>query len=196
MNLHQIVSPYIGAVNPPVEIGVRSAIGATTGPNGTRTPVYATPGAFQGSIAGTILTAGTPSSGLLMPWQTVSGAGVADQTMIFEQLTGARGKAGTYRVTRSQTVGPISMSTAVRVLAQVQPLTNRDLQQIEGLNLGGDKKAVYITGDVEGVIRVRLKGGDLVDLPDGSVWLVTQTLESFDTTAGWTKFCIVLQDGA
>lgn len=196
MNLHQIVAPYVGAVNPMVEIGVRSAVGATTGANGTRTPSYATPGALIGSIAGTVLTVTSLSAGLLQPWQTVSGAGVADRTMIVEQLAGAKGKVGTYRVTRDQTVGSVALSTSVRILAQVQPLTNRDLLQLEGLNLGGDKKAVYVTGDVEGVIRVRLKGGDLVDLPDGSVWLVNQTLESFDTTAGWTKFAITLQDGA
>lgn len=197
MNLHSIVAPYVSAINPMVEIGVRSAVGATTGPNGTRTPSYATPGGFSGSIAGTVLTVASLSSGLLAPWQTIAGVGVTDKTMIVEQLSGARGKAGTYQVTREQTVaGPITMTTSVRILAQVQPLTNRDLIQLEGLNLGGDKKAIYITGDVEGVIRVRLKGGDLVDLPDGSVWLVNQTLESFDTTAGWTKFAITLQDGA
>lgn len=195
MNLHSIVAPYVSAVNPMVEIGVRSSVGSTTGPNGTRTPLYATPGALSGSIAGTVLSAGAPS-GLLMPWQTLSGAGVLPGTMIAEQLTGARGKAGTYRVTRDQTVGPVSMATAVKILAQVQPLSNRDLQQIEGLNLGGDKRAVYIDGNVDGVIRVALKGGDLVDLPDGSVWLVNQSLESWHDTAGWTKFCITLQDGA
>ncbi len=196
MNLHQLVGPYISAVNPALYIGVRSSVGDVTLSNGTRVPKYATPGGFSGSIAGTVLTVASLSSGVLMPWQTLLASGVADQTMIVEQLTGKKGGVGTYRVSREQTVSTRTMTTTVRILAQVQPLTNRDLQQIEGLNLGGDKKAIYVTGDIEGVVRVRLKGGDLIDLPDGSVWLVNQTLESFDTTAGWTKFCITLQDGA
>lgn len=195
MNLHSIVSPYVSAVNPMVEIGVRSAVDAAVAANGTPTPVYATPGALTGSIAGTVLTVTALSSGLLEPWQTLSGAGVLPGTMIVGQLTGAKGKLGTYQVSQDQVVASTALTTAVKILAQVQPLSNRDLQQIEGLNLGGDKKAVYVTGNVEGVIRVRLKGGDLLDMPDGSVWLVNQTLESFDT-AGWTKFAITLQDGA
>lgn len=197
MNLHSIVSPYIAAVNPLVEIGIRSAVNEVTAPDGTRTPVYATPGSLSGSIAGTVLTVASLSLGFLLPWQTVAGSGVAERTMISRQLTGKRGGAGTYEVTRSQEVaGPIAMTTSVRIFAQVQPLTNRDLQQLEGLNLGGEKRAVYVTGEIDGVVRVRLRGGDLIDLPDGSVWLVNQTVEDFNATAGWTKFCITLQDGA
>lgn len=197
MNLHSIVAPYVAAVNPQVYIGVRSSIGtAPTSASGSRTPRYATPGALVASIADTVLTVTAVSQGVLQPFQTLAGSGLAPETMITRQLTGKLGGIGTYQVSRSQTLASRAMTTSTLILAQVQPLSNRDLQQIEGLNLGGDKKAVYVNGNVDGVVRVWLKGGDLVDLPDGSVWLVNQSLESFDLTAGWTKFLITLQDGA
>lgn len=199
MNLHQYVSSYISAVNPPVLCGLRSSIG--TGPTdaaGSRPPKYATPGALVGSIAALVLTATAVSQGVLQPGQTLFGAGIdpAQAPIVTAQLTGQRGGVGTYAVSRALTVASVAMSTATMLWMQVQPMTNRDLLQLEGLNLGGEKKAVYTSGDVAGVVRVELKGGDLLDLPDGSVWLVNQTLEDFNLTAGWTKFAITLQDGA
>lgn len=89
-----------------------------------------------------------------------------------------------------------SYAPSVTVMAQVQPLSGRDLRQIEGLNLQGTLKAIYLNGEIDGVVRVQLKGGDLITLPDNSVWLVSQDLESWNMTAGWTKAIIVLQDGA
>jgi hypothetical protein len=84
----------------------------------------------------------------------------------------------------------------VSLTAQVQPLTNRDLRQIEGLNLQGTLMAIYINGNLDGVVRVLMKGGDLITLPDGSVWLISQVLEGFALTAGWTKAVMTLQDGS
>ena len=40
MNLHGIVSGYIGAVNPPTFCTIMLSSGYTTGPDGTRTPTY------------------------------------------------------------------------------------------------------------------------------------------------------------
>ncbi len=93
------------------------------------------------------------------------------------------------------TVAP-SYAPAVTVLAQVQPMTWRDLQQVEHLNLQGTRKAIYLSGRIEGLVRELNDGGDLVTLPDGSVWLVAQVLEGFSLTAGWTKCAITLQDGS
>lgn len=89
-----------------------------------------------------------------------------------------------------------SYAAPVSVTAQVQPLSGKDLRQIEGLNLQGTLKAIYINGAIDGIVRVAAKGGDLVTLPDSSVWLVSQILEDFNLTAGWTKAVITLQDGS
>jgi hypothetical protein len=82
------------------------------------------------------------------------------------------------------------------ILAQIQALTTRDLRQMEGLNLQGEMRSIYVMGTLNGVVRVLLKGGDLVTFPDGTVWLVTLVPEPWSTTANWTKAVITLQDGA
>jgi hypothetical protein len=45
---------------------------------------------------------------------------------------------------------------------------------------------------VDGLVRVINKGGDLITLPDGSIWLVAQVLEQFPD---WVSAAITLQDG-
>lgn len=90
------------------------------------------------------------------------------------------------------TVTPL-YNPVVNVLAQVQALSGRDLRQIEGLNLQGTLRSIYINGEIDGIVRVQLKGGDLITLPDCSVWLVTLIPEPWTTTAGWTKAIITLQ---
>lgn len=81
------------------------------------------------------------------------------------------------------------------VSVQVQALTYKDLTQLQGLNLNGEKRAVYVSGNWKGVSRADQRGGDLLTLDDGSVWLVCQVLENFFSTAGWAKLAIVLQNG-
>ena len=76
------------------------------------------------------------------------------------------------------------------VLAQVQSLTFGDLTQIEGLNIQGERRAVYINGRTDGVIRPDQKGGDLVTLPDGTKWLNVHVLEYWPD---WCKFVITRQ---
>ena len=58
-------------------------------------------------------------------------------------------------------------SPPVTMMGQVQSLTFRDLTQIAGMNLTGTRRAIYLLGDVEGTVRVELKGGNLVTFPDG-----------------------------
>jgi len=87
---------------------------------------------------------------------------------------------------------------AVAVSGQVQSLTFRDLQQIEGLNLQGIRKAIYLQGDVQGLVRQLNKGGDLITMPDGTVWLVAMVLESWgmnvlDTSGQWCKVAVTQQ---
>ena len=91
-----------------------------------------------------------------------------------------------------------SYAPAVQVLGQVQSLTYRDLQQVEGLNLQGTKRAIYLQGEVEGVVRPMNRGGDLVTFPDGTVWLVVQVLEAWGQNANtpveqWCKVACTLQ---
>lgn len=81
----------------------------------------------------------------------------------------------------------------ITVQAQVQPLTYRDLQQVDGLNLNGTRRAIYLSGFLNGVVRVSQKGGDLVTLPDGSVWLTALVLEQWPT---WVKCAVTLQNGS
>ncbi len=76
---------------------------------------------------------------------------------------------------------------------QVQALTARELEQMSGLNLQGQKQAIYVNGQLEGVSRPDGKGGHLLTLPDGSVWLVAVVLEDWSRSSGWSKAGIVRQ---
>jgi hypothetical protein len=84
-------------------------------------------------------------------------------------------------------------ASPVNMMAQVQPLTFKDLQQLDGINVNGAQKAIYINGSVAGVNRANMTGGDLVTLPDSTLWLVTLVLEGYSLTAGWTKAAITQQ---
>ena len=82
--------------------------------------------------------------------------------------------------------------------AQIQALDNSDLKHIEGLNISGSIRALYIKGNLAGVIRPDSKGGDLVTIasqPGISLlligqWLTVKVLESWNF---WTKVVIVKQ---
>lgn len=80
---------------------------------------------------------------------------------------------------------------AVQVTAQVQALTGRDIEHADALNISGIRRALYINGEVDGLVRPSQKGGDLVQLADGSIWLVAEVVEHWPD---WTKCIIVLQD--
>ena len=81
------------------------------------------------------------------------------------------------------------------VLAQVQPMTGGDLRQVDGLNLNGTRKSVYLYGDVDAIVRASNKGGDLVNLADdNTVYLVHQVLEHWPKR--WVKVAATLQNGS
>lgn len=75
--------------------------------------------------------------------------------------------------------------------AQVQDLSIEDLRQIEGLNISGLKKSVYINGQWSGVVRADQQGGDIFGF-DGAQWLAVSVLEGW-TRAGWSKVLVVMQ---
>ena len=87
-------------------------------------------------------------------------------------------------------------ATQVTAQSQVQPLTSNEVIQVSGLNLQGENRAFYLTGSFEDLSRVTQQGGDLITLPDGSVWLTVQTLENWILSNGWLKIVAVQQNGA
>ena len=79
--------------------------------------------------------------------------------------------------------------------AQIQALDGNDLKQLDGLNIQGTIRAIYLRGSLAGVIRPKDEGGDLVlrKADFSETWLVVKVLESWPT---WTKAAIVLEGGA
>ena len=74
--------------------------------------------------------------------------------------------------------------------AQVQALDGNDLKQLDGLNIQGNLRAIYLRGVLNGVSRPETKGGDIVQRGAQS-WLVVKVLETWPM---WTKAAIVLQE--
>jgi hypothetical protein len=86
--------------------------------------------------------------------------------------------------------------STLAVNAQVQSMTYMDLRQVEGLNLNGTRRAIYLEGEFNGVNRPSQKGGDLVTLTDGpnaGIWLIAQVIEQWEN---WCKVIVTLQDGS
>ena len=73
--------------------------------------------------------------------------------------------------------------------AQIQALDGADLQKMQGLNMQGVYRAIYLCGNLHGVIRKTGDGGDLIYY-NGQTWLISKVLETWDT---WTKAVICLQ---
>ena len=86
-----------------------------------------------------------------------------------------------------------SYQTPVTVQAQIQAMTYRDLQQVDGLNLNGTRRAIYLYGAMNGVVRVSQQGGDLITTADGNVWLTALVLEQWPD---WVKVAVTLQNGS
>jgi hypothetical protein len=190
MNLHSLAGPVIGAVNPSIPVTARISTGVTaTDAGGNQSPGYATPGAITASIAGSVLTVSAVASGTLQAGQGLADltAALLPGTAITGQLTGAPGGAGTYSLNNSQTVGSEAMTTAYNLIGQVQPISTRDLAQLEGINLGGVRWKVYLSGEVDAIVRPERKGGDLIQIATGrhqGTWLVVAVLEQ------WPDWCV------
>jgi len=84
-----------------------------------------------------------------------------------------------------------SYAAAVSGPAQVQALDADDIAQLDGLNIQGVIRAIYLRGVLAGVIRPDGTGGDIIKRKnDTETWLVVRVLESWPD---WTKAAIVLQ---
>lgn len=74
---------------------------------------------------------------------------------------------------------------------QIQALDADDIKQLDGLNIQGTIRAIYLRGTLAGVVRPNQTGGDIVKRKnDSETWLVVKVLESWPD---WTKAAIVLQ---
>lgn len=195
MNVHGLASGAIGVVNPPQKVGVFISVGNVRYPDGSTLPAYATPGAFVGSIAGTVLTVSAISAGMIQVGQALAdeSGNLLSGTVITGMLGGAGG-TGAYSVNQAQSVGLEAMTTSLVMTADVQPTSFRDLQQLDGLNLGGIRWKTYLSGEVDAIVRPESKGGDLIVISSGrhqGNWLVAQILEQWPD---WVCAAITLQN--
>ena len=76
-------------------------------------------------------------------------------------------------------------------LGQVQPLTTDDIKHLDSLNIQGEHKSIFINGQVDGLVRVDKRGGDLIVDSTGRVWLTTEVPEAWPD---WTRALVTLQD--
>lgn len=109
-----------------------------------------------------------------------------------QQVMWVRNRGYTTAADGKQTPG----QTSTPVCANVQALSGTDLRHVDGLNLQGVMRSVYLYGDVEGIVRAQGKGGDMLQFPmtpGGAVqnWLVTQVME---TWPHWARVIVTLQN--
>jgi len=79
--------------------------------------------------------------------------------------------------------------------AQVQALSATDLKHIDGLNITGVMRSVYMYGNAAGVVRADQIGGDILVFPEvpggcNKNWLINQVVE---TWADWCHVIVTLQ---
>jgi hypothetical protein len=72
---------------------------------------------------------------------------------------------------------------------QLQAADEEFLKQQDGLNLQSVYRNLYITGNLDGVVRSRLKGGDLIFI-ENEEWIVVKVIEHWKN---WVKVLICLQ---
>lgn len=94
-----------------------------------------------------------------------------------------------------------SYTDTAGIVLQVQALSGEDLKHIDGLNIQGIKRVAYLNGAAFPIVRNLQFGGDLFVfapgvIPEGTTWLVTQSLEQWGPGAEWSKVLILLQNGA
>lgn len=78
------------------------------------------------------------------------------------------------------------------VTIQLQPLSKEDLQHIDGMNLQGLIKAIYVNGNYFSVQREMEQGGDIFVI-NGGEWLVVAPVELWPD---WCRLVVNLQVSA
>lgn len=197
MNLLSLTAGVINTVNPNKPLTVRLATDFTTNAAGLQVPVYETPTSFTGTLADGVLSVTAITGGSIALLQTISGAGLPAGLTIVQQLTGAKGQIGTYAVAGPtvEVDSPLSMTSDLILNGQIQPLSYKDLQQIEGLNLNGTRRTIYLYGVVDAIVRSMRKGGALIYGPGDNIWLVAMVTEQwFDALPSWCAVVATLQN--
>jgi hypothetical protein len=90
--------------------------------------------------------------------------------------------------------------TTFSISCQAQALQYSDIIQLDGLQIQGVRRKIYIAGYTEGLIRDKQQGGDVITFPngtfpEGNVWLVALVLEAW-SQSGWCSAAITLQNGS
>lgn len=198
MNLRRYANAITSAVNPNLVGTLMQSIGST----------YTGDASFTGSIAGTVLTVTSVGSGGLAPGSIILGADVAPATAI----VAGSGGVGTYQVAPVQIVTSQAMTatgsgkrtpaynTITGVPMQFQAVSNDDLEHIDALNISKVLRSVHINGDILGLVRPGVRGGDLLLAPTGlantlpalDVWLVVSAPENWEAS-GWSHVIVALQ---
>lgn len=85
--------------------------------------------------------------------------------------------------------------TVTTGMVQVQSLTSGEIIRLNNLGLQGVMRAVYVYGNINGIIRVDQKGGDLLEFPEApnqpnKTWKAVNILE---TWPDWSKVAVCLQ---
>ncbi|EOT9494541.1 hypothetical protein ACKW7S_004667 [Escherichia coli] len=75
------------------------------------------------------------------------------------------------------------------VTIQLQPISRGDIQHIDGLNIQGLAKVIYVNGNYFSVQRELERGGDIFVI-NGEQWLVVEPIELWPD---WCRLIAVLQ---
>lgn len=167
MNLHAIVSPIIGAINPNEFVAVSVSTGNAVADDGSQSPAYATPGSITASIGGTftasipdpnnptVLNVAAVLTGSLQVGDIVSGSdgvhSLPTSTSILAQLTGPAGGAGTYTISAPAVLQSCTVTASSTVL-NVSAVSAGSLQVGQTLADGTAAlvKGTQITGQASG----------------------------------------------
>lgn len=79
--------------------------------------------------------------------------------------------------------------TAIDVEAQIQALGYGDIQMIDGLQIEGERRKIYLHGRYYGLNRDEVKGGDLILYPDGAKWPYGTTWLVAMVSEQWPDWC-------
>jgi hypothetical protein len=116
----------------------------------------------------------------------------ADRSALYLRSTG-----NTVNADFSQTP---TYAPGVPVRIQVQPLGKEELRHVEKLNMQGVFRTVFMYGNTQGVVRVLLQGGDLLQFApfQGQAFQNWKVVGPVDGPwnveyGGWTKVLVQLQ---
>jgi hypothetical protein len=85
--------------------------------------------------------------------------------------------------------------TTTSYWVDIQALQYRDLLQLDRLNIQGTRRKMYVNGEIDGIVRMLNKGGDVITRSDGTIWKVTFVFEQWNDAPGpsWCSVCLTQQ---